>query len=145
MKEHGIIFSGPTVRDFIEKRKYRKKIYAPKGCEEDYLYLVQRLSNGLDSAEEGRCWEWKRSKNLYGYGTITIRSDNMIDSVRKGRLHPPIVKFLGELNPMAKLKTKDVETIRILLSHGEIQYKIAALFGVSSSQIGNIKKGFSWR
>ena len=66
-------FSTEMVRAILDGRKNRRKLYVRKG--ESPLspeHLAQRLANALDDAQEGSCWEWKRTKNYYGYGTLTV-------------------------------------------------------------------------
>src|SRR5690606_8661785 len=51
----------------------RRRLYVRKG--EDCIapeHIARRLANGLDAAEPGACWEWKRSRNKHGYGLLTI-------------------------------------------------------------------------
>lgn len=37
----------------------------------DALLIEQRLANGLDSAEDGKCWEWVRASSR-GYGQLGV-------------------------------------------------------------------------
>ena len=67
-----ILFSTPMVQAILDGRKTRKRIYAPKNEPDNRKYLAMRIINGLDSAPEVGCWEWKRSKNIYGYGTLKV-------------------------------------------------------------------------
>ncbi len=50
----------------------------------------------------------------------------------------------GERNPMAKLKSSDVESIREKIGCGENLHEIAAVFGVSWAAISDIAKGRRW-
>ena len=73
MSDKPIIFSAPMVRALLDGRKTRRKLYVRKG--EDPLapeQLARRLANGLDAAEPGKCWEWQRSHNGQGYGTLRV-------------------------------------------------------------------------
>jgi len=68
-----ILFSAPMICALLEGRKTRRRLYARKGEDRNALaHIARRLANGLDGATDGECWEWKRSKNNYGYGTLTI-------------------------------------------------------------------------
>lgn len=73
MTDRPILFSGPMVRAILEGRKTRKKLYVRKGEDPNSPgHLAARLANGLDGAPEGQCWEWQRSKNNHGYGTLKV-------------------------------------------------------------------------
>jgi predicted XRE-type DNA-binding protein len=72
-KERPIIFSGPMVLAILQGRKTRRKLYVHKG--EDPLspeHIAARLANGLDTAPDGGCWEWRRTHNGFGYGTLRV-------------------------------------------------------------------------
>lgn len=74
MTDKPIIFSAPMIRALLDGRKTRKRIYVRKG--EDFNspeHLAKRLANGIDAAPEGECWEWQRSRNQHGYGTLTVK------------------------------------------------------------------------
>ena len=170
------------------KRLYTKKGENPLNKE----HLKRRLLNGIIINLENGCWEWRRSRNQYGYGTLTLvgktvlahrlsfelfigdipegqfvlhecdnpscinpshlhlgsQSDNMKECYIRGRTRgccvgPPI-RLCGERNGQAKLTKTDVERIRELLATGLAQRKIATKYGVSQSQISNIKRGLRW-
>tara|TARA_B100000609_G_scaffold187816_1_gene173554 strand:+ start:106 stop:681 length:576 start_codon:yes stop_codon:yes gene_type:complete len=73
MADHRMIFSAPMIRALLAGRKTRRKIYVKKGEDPNSPgHLARRLANGLDTAESGKCWEWQRTRNQYGYGTLTI-------------------------------------------------------------------------
>ena len=50
----------------------------------------------------------------------------------------------GEIHGRSKLTEQDISTIRQLCQNGAYQYVVAAKFGVSQAQIGNIVNGKSW-
>ena len=174
-------------RDFLSKRKVVKKLYAKNGDDQNsQAHLCNRLANGLASADQDSCWEWTRTRNIFGYGTLRVngktvlahrlsyelsrgekikpgmnichkcdnpicinpghlflgtRSDNMKDCFKKGRSSVKPASFPGESNPMCKLSNLQVGEILELLRSGETQKNIAIRYGVSQSQIANIKKG----
>lgn len=67
-----IIFSKPMVCALLAARTTKRRIYVKRGESPLSLeHLARRIANGLDSAPDGECWEWTRSKNADGYGTIT--------------------------------------------------------------------------
>jgi hypothetical protein len=70
-------------------------------------------------------------------GTV---ADNNHDMFEKGRSAPP--RVAGEAHGRAKLTLEDVEAIRADKRH---QRTIARDYGVSKSQIGNIKRAENWR
>lgn len=73
MADRPIIFSAPMVRALLDGRKERRRLYVRKGVDQNSPeHLARRLANGLDDAEQGKCWEWQRTRNQYGYGTLTI-------------------------------------------------------------------------
>jgi len=79
---------------------------------------------------------------------IGSQSDNIIDSVSKGRFNRP----WGENHPKAKLTVEQVHEIRYLYAPRVGRYdrrmsqrKLARLYGVSRSAIDNILKGRNWK
>lgn len=97
------------------------------------------LSNGapakqnvLHKCDEPRCWAplhlWEGSQQ-----------ENVADAIAKGRMNK-----VGEHNPIAKLKATDVIKIRELLAEGLSQRKIARLYSVTQSAIGDISTGKRW-
>lgn len=73
------------------------------------------------------------------------REDNMQDCVRRGRHGGPPPARKGEKNPASKLTSDKVDEIRRQLTQGSTQTKIARRFGISQSQVSNIKIGRQWR
>jgi hypothetical protein len=72
-------------------------------------------------------------------------SDNSIDRHRKGRAGPFVLRPMrGEENPAAKLCVGQVLEIRAMKQAGLPQRKIAQIFSLSQSQVGNIVRGESW-
>lgn len=77
-------------------------------------------------------------------------AENMGDWVGNGYLSKSgeRVVFLsryGESNPMSKLKTADVKTIRLELKRGASVYGLSKRFGVSTNHIKRIRDGLSWK
>lgn len=72
---------------------------------------------------------------------LGTQQDNMQDCSRKGRSRTPNVAFFGERNPAAKLTDGQVDEIRSLLEQGRTQREIAAHFGISQSNVSQIKCG----
>ena len=68
---------------------------------------------------------------------LGTKKDNMIDAVKKGRVH------LGELHGMTKLTWKDVNVIRSLSAFFP-QSKIARQFSSSQSTVSNILSRKTW-
>ena len=185
-----IIFSIEMVKAILEgRRSSNKRIYLKKG--EDSLcpnHLFNRLINGTTLNNKTGCWEWQKSKNNHGYGTLTVnrkrvyahrlsytlfvgeildgsyvlhecdnpccinpehlhigtQSLNMKECYGRGRSKIKPLSLPGEKNGQAKLKISDVELIRLQLAQGVTQAIIAKRFGVSQSQISNIKRGLQW-
>lgn len=71
-------------------------------------------------------------------------SQNMKDCTFKGRAKMPTVSVRGERNGAAKLREVDIRSIRRLLDKGWRQSDIAVRFGISQSQVSQIKRGKSW-
>ena len=65
--------------------------------------------------------------------------DNVNDRVRKGR------GSKGRRVPTAKLRDEDIPAIIARLAAKEPQYRIARDYGISYIQIGEIKRGRSWK
>jgi hypothetical protein len=66
---------------------------------------------------------------------------NVADKVRKGRAKG----FVGESNPRALLRNKDIPVIRRLAASGQMQKLIAAQFNVRPHVVGEIVRGKNWR
>ena len=64
---------------------------------------------------------------------------NMDDKIRHGTLAK------GERQGLAKLTDEKVREIRARLAKGELQYEIAAAYGVCKTSISFIKAGKTWR
>ena len=66
------LFPLASVRGLFDGGKL-KKIRARKGEDpRDPRLLEMRLLNGLASRPNGGCWEWQRTKNRDGYGTLRV-------------------------------------------------------------------------
>ncbi len=73
MTDRPMLFSGPMVRALLDGRTERRKLYAKAGQDpKTPAHLAKRLANGLDAAPDGACWNWKRTRNNQGYGTLTV-------------------------------------------------------------------------
>ncbi|KKN69830.1 hypothetical protein LCGC14_0436540 [marine sediment metagenome] len=67
--------------------------------------------------------------------------DNMADMAARGRLHRPA----GELNGSAKLKQREVESIRSEYAAGGItQQALADKYGVAQSVVSDVVNGKRW-
>lgn len=68
-----ILMSAPMVNALLEGRKVRRRLFVRKGEDPNAPeHIARRLANGLNTAPDDGCWEWQRSKNNHGYGTLTI-------------------------------------------------------------------------
>lgn len=76
--------------------------------------------------------------------SIGTASDNMRDCYNRGRSKLKPNSMPGTQNPSAKLNATDVLEIRKLLKNGHRQHKIAKLFGISQSNVSDIKRGVIW-
>lgn len=71
------------------------------------------------------------------------QADNMRDCQRKGRYSHKTGR-IGSAHQHAKLKERDIPTIRALRASGETFKAIAGRYGVSDSTIQNIFNGHTW-
>jgi hypothetical protein len=69
--------------------------------------------------------------------------ENAVDAASKGRMKGPHLK--GEMNPSAKLDTRDVIQIRELHDSGCGLSDIAMRFGVNKCTVWSIVKGKTWK
>ena len=191
MAEHPILFSASMVRAILAGQKGQRHRLYPRAGETPASpeHLARRLANGLDSAPEDGCWEWKRTRNADGYGLLTVAGrgtlahrlayelaggvllcgehvrhtcdnppcinpahlrsggpfENMRDMVSRGRHGGPPPAMVGSKNPASKLTGGQVVEIRERLDAGEVQRVLATEYGVSQSQISNIKRGVKWQ
>ena len=67
------------------------------------------------------------------------RKQNNDDKVLKNR------HVFGERVHTTKLDPQKVNSIRWMLSQGIVRWKIANMFGISQSQVTNIKLGYHWK
>ena len=72
------------------------------------------------------------------------QAENVADCTAKGRWARSRPSQRGELNAQAKLKRCDVEAIRELANQGIPQRRIARRYGISQSQVSNIRRGAKW-
>ncbi len=190
MKERPILMTGPLVVRTLDdvNPKTRRKLYPRDGeSPTSPSHLARRLMNAIEGNANG-CWEWQRTRNNHGYGTLTVsrrtvlahrlafelsgralrrgqqvlhkcdnppcinpshlfagnRSDNMRDCVAKGRHGGSPTPKRGEQNPASKLTRLQAESIRRRAVGGERHRVLAAEYGISPSQISNIKQGRQW-
>lgn len=93
-RERPILFSGPMVRAILDGQKTRSRLYVRKGEDPNApSHLARRLANGLNAAPEEGCWEWARTRNSYGYGTLTVGgrtifAHRLAYELSGGELHP---------------------------------------------------------
>lgn len=75
-------------------------------------------------------------------------ADNAADRDRKGRYRhpgPAAASRPGEKNPAAKLTLHAVKLVRGLSRQGYSNRRLAKIFNMGASQIGNIVRGDSWK
>lgn len=72
---------------------------------------------------------------------VGTRSDNMRDMLAKGRGN----YIAGSRNKAAKLTEADVPIVRELYESGFSQRKIAAIYKVAQTTIGDVTSGKGWR
>lgn len=79
MTDRPILFSAPMIRVILREiaapgtGKTRRRLYVRRGQDPNAPeHLARRLANGLDAAEPGECWEWKRTHNGQGYGELRV-------------------------------------------------------------------------
>jgi hypothetical protein len=111
--------------------------------------LMYALSHGLDERELAEvCHDCPGGDNPRCINPehlfLGTHGDNVRDMVAKGRHGGPPPAKHGVNNPSSKLTLQEVATIRQCLQDGETQSAIATRFGVSQSQISNIKRGIQW-
>lgn len=75
--------------------------------------------------------------------SIGTQAENVADMVAKGRQRGS--SRPGAKNPMAKLKSKDIEIIRSLAAKGCMQKDIAESFVVSPMTISRAVRGETWK
>ena len=68
------------------------------------------------------------------------RAQNHAHAIKMGLWKP----CRGESNGFSKLKEQDIETIRLLITHGIKQKYIAEFFGVTQENISYIAIGQAW-
>ena len=74
---------------------------------------------------------------------LGTQKDNVDDCVKKGR-NVSVPKH-GETNPMAKLKSHQVQEIRTRVSMGEKQKSLCHVYGVSPMTISRVVRGETWK
>ena len=73
--DHPMLFSPPMILALLREAKEpgtgKRKIYC-RGKENHPEHLARRLVNGISPKGENECWQWEKTNNNHGYGTLTI-------------------------------------------------------------------------
>lgn len=119
-------------------------------------YLLYNLTNGGEgSSGYTHTPEAKKKMSTLNGGENNPRYGAIVSDEFRQKMkvikNDPILKekvslqFSGENNYNAKLTTSQVEEIKILLSQGISQLKIAKMFAIKQPQVSRIKLGLSWK
>lgn len=73
---------------------------------------------------------------------VGTKRDNTNDMVFRGRARFGVVR--GEGHPGAKLTTRGVALMKLLLECGVASVRLATLFGVSDTKVAHVKLGRAW-
>ena len=104
-----------------------------------YLLFVGPIPDGLFVCHKCDNPPCVNPKHLF----LGTRSDNMLDSYRKGRLRPPILR--GEDGAAAKLSNEAIAVIRAEPDRRRVTVDLALQFGVTTATISKIRLHHTWR
>jgi hypothetical protein len=121
-----------TVRGYGQIISNNRKHYAHRASYEAFIGPIPEGMNVCHACDNVYC---VNPAHLF----LGTQKQNLEDMARKKR------STLGEKNPMAKLRSKDVQDIKHRINLGNSDSKIALEFNVSRQTINNIKHGRVWK
>jgi len=121
-----------TVRGYGQIISNNRKHYAHRASYEAFIGPIPEGMNVCHACDNVYC---VNPAHLF----LGTQKQNLEDMARKKR------STLGEKNPMAKLRSKDVQDIKHRINLGNSDSEIALEFNVSRQTINNIKHGRVWK